>query len=40
MDQEAEQDFKKALEISARLKPFIEKESAKIREERAARQKP
>lgn len=37
----AEQDFRKALEISASLKPMIEKESNKIREQRRkAQQKP
>jgi hypothetical protein len=40
MDQAADQDFKKAIELSARLKPFIEKEAAEIREKRAAAQKP
>jgi len=39
MEQEAELDLKKAIELSARLKPFIEEESEKIRQERAAKLK-
>jgi Tfp pilus assembly protein PilF len=39
MDSEAERDFRKALEISASLKPIIEKESGKMMQERKARQK-
>ncbi len=40
MDREAEQDFQRAVELSARLKPFIEKEAGQIRQKRAAQQKP
>ena len=40
MDREAEQDFQRAIELSARLKPFIEKEASGIRQKRAAQQKP
>jgi hypothetical protein len=36
MDCEAEEDFRKAIDLSARLRSMIEKESARIMEKRTA----
>jgi Tfp pilus assembly protein PilF len=39
-DQDAEQDFKKAIELDPELKPTIEKQASEIKQTRKATPKP